>query len=296
VRVRARPGFFGGRPPIATAGSLTALFSPIETARIKLRLTPVLGRHGNDTVVRLLLHIDADGLAFSESAGVWHAGMDVSGRTVDATGRVIEETNWRYAIRAGPAELSELREHGLLYRNQLTITRPGYYRIMIAVRDVDSGTTGTASQVLDVPDFKGGAFGLSGLLARGEALSEATCGRNSVGTDAAVLSEPAVRVFKAGAPLTYALEAYNPPSAPLSQRGLPLSVELRVLRDGEELQSGPAAYMTPAQHGVVTVWGTLNLPCTLEPGAYVLEARAAVAGADGSVRVVSQTTDFTVEP
>ena len=54
--------------------------------------------------------------------------------------------------------------------------------------------------------------------------------------------------------------------------------------------------MTPAQHGVVAVWGTLNLPCTLEPGAYVLQARAAVAAADGSVRVVSQTTDFTVQP
>ena len=208
ARVRARPGFYGGPPPTATAGSpLAALFSPIENARIKLRLTPVLGRQGDETVVRLLLYIDTEGLAFSESAGVWHAGMDVSGRTVDATGRVVAATNWRYAIRAGSAELSELREHGLLYRNQLTIKRPGYYRIMIAVRDVDSGTTGTASQVLDVPDFKGGAFGLSGLLARGDAVREPTCGRNSVGTDAALLSEPAVRVFKAGAPLTYALEA-----------------------------------------------------------------------------------------
>ena len=161
------------------AGSpLAALFSPIENARIKLRLTPVLGRQGDETVVRLLLYIDTEGLAFSESAGVWHAGMDVSGRTVDATGRVVAATNWRYAIRAGSAELSELREHGLLYRNQLTIKRPGYYRIMIAVRDVDSGTTGTASQVLDVPDFEGGAFGLSGLLARGDAVREPTCGRN----------------------------------------------------------------------------------------------------------------------
>ena len=105
-----------------------------------------------------------------------------------------------------------------------------------------------------------------------------------------------MRVFKAGARLTYALEAYNRPAAALTQHGLPLSVELRVLRDGEELLSRPAAYMTPAQDGVVSVWGAVNLPCTLQPGAYVLEARAAVAGADGSVRVVSQTTDFTVQP
>jgi VWFA-related protein len=297
VRVRARPGFFGGRPPTATAGSpLTALFSPIETARIKLRLTPVLGRQGDETVVRLLLHIDADGLAFSESAGVWHAGMEVSGRTVDATGRVVDASNWRYAIDAGSTQLAELRKHGLLYRNQLRIKRPGYYRVMIAVRDVDSGTTGTASHVLDVPDFGGGAFGLSGVLARGESLPDAPCGRNSAGPDAALLSEPAVRVFEAGARLTYALEAYNRPSAALAQHGLPLSVELRVLRDGEELLSRPAAYMTPAHDGVVSVWGAVNLPCTLQPGAYVLEARAAVAGADGSVRVVSQTTDFTVQP
>ena len=276
VRVRARPGFYGG-PRTTSRTELTSLFSPVEAATVGLRLTSILGRADNGTtVVRLLLHIDANSLSFAESDGWQTTTLDVVGRTLDTDGAVVAASGWRYDFRARVDEHAKTLAQGLLYRNQIVVKRPGYYRVSVGVRDVSSGTLGTASQFIEVPDLgSGGAFALSGLLVSGEVTA-------------------AVRDFARGERLTYALEAYNVPPQSRGPGALPMSVELRLLHDGREVLSRPAANLTMPRRGVVSIWGEFDLPGSLAQGTYILEARAGLTDVDGHFRVVTQSTDLTV--
>ena len=61
--------------------------------------------------------------------------MEISGRTVNTNGDVVDSTGWHYAIRAKDEEHAQTLAQGLLYRNQITVKRPGFYRIGVAVRD-----------------------------------------------------------------------------------------------------------------------------------------------------------------
>ena len=290
IKVRARPGFYGG-PAQRTDSPMSSLFSPVESASIGLRLTPVLGRSADgETVVRLLLHIDASTLSFSKAADLWTTTLEISGRTVDTNGAVVDNTAWRYVIRAGDDEHARALAQGLLYRNQITVKRPGFYHIGVTVRDFESGTLGTASQFIEVPDLPGGVFTTSGLLVSGEGRADA--GAN--GETLAALAGPAVRVVAPGMRLTYALEVYNVPPESRGPGLLPMSVELRLLRDGKEVLTRPAGHVTRPQQGNASVWGELDLPASLAPGAYLLEARAATTDAKGAFRVATQSTDLTV--
>ncbi len=290
IKVRARPGFYGG-PAQRTDSPMSSLFSPVESASVGLRLTPVLGRSADgETVVRLLLHIDASTLSFSKAADLWTTTLEISGRTVDTNGAVVDSTGWRYVIRAGDDEHARALAQGLLYRNQIRVKRPGFYRIGVTVRDFESGTLGTASQFIEVPDLPGGVFTTSGLLVSGEGRADA--GAN--GETLAALAGPAVRVVAPGMRLTYALEVYNVPPESRGPGHLPMSVELRLLRDGKEVLTRPAGHVTRPQQGNASVWGELDLPASLAPGTYLLEARAATTDAKGAFRVATQSTDLTV--
>ena len=275
VRVRARPGFYGG-PRNASPTELTSLFSPVEAATVRLRLTPIIGRTDDGaTVVRLLLHIDANSLSFAEADGWQTTTLDVAGRTLNMDGAVVDASGWRYDFRARSDQHANTLTQGLLYRNQIVVKRPGFYRVSVGVRDVSSGTLGSVSQFIEVPDLRGGAFALSGLLVSGEATA-------------------AVRDFARGGRLTYALEAYNVPPHSRGPGVLPMSVELRLLQDGHEVLSRPAANLTTPRRGVVPIWGEFDLPASLAPGTYILEARAGVTDVEGHFRVVTQSTDLTV--
>ena len=190
VRVRARPGFYGG-PRTTSRTELTSLFSPVEAATVGLRLTSILGRADNGTtVVRLLLHIDANSLSFAESDGWQTTTLDVVGRTLDTDGAVVAASGWRYDFRARVDEHAKTLAQGLLYRNQIVVKRPGSIASAWACemcRPARSAPPASSSKcrILVVARLRS-----PGLLVSGEVTA-------------------AVRDFARGERLTYALEAYN---------------------------------------------------------------------------------------
>jgi hypothetical protein len=301
THVRARPGFYGGPlSPFSRNSHLTTLFSPAEPAAIGLRLTPVIGRAATgEAVVRLLLHIDAKSLAFKQGSRWYTARFAVVGRTIGSDGEVVDRNGWNYQFKVRAADYERALSSGLLYRNQITVKRPGFYRIGVAVRDAESGTVGTASQFIEVPDLAGGVFALSGLLISAEAAPHAgTVSTEMPQSPSAGTTIPealASRVFAPGTRLIYAFEAYNVPLRSPLIGMLPLTAELRLLANAKEMMSEPAEHVTPLNGGTFAVWGELELPSSLPAGEYILEARAAVVDSiTGLVRVVVQSTDLTV--
>ena len=252
TRVRARPGFYGGSLSASSRSSqLTTLFSPAEPAAIGLRLTPVIGRDATgEAVVRLLLRVDAKTLAFKQR-GEWHTTrFAIVGRTIDSDGEVVDRNGWNYEFKVRAADYEHALADGLLYRNQIIVKHPGFYRIGVAVRDAESGTVGTASQFIEVPDLVGGVFALSSLLVSVDATPHASATSTGMtqppsAASASIPEALASRVFAPGTRLTYAFEAYNVPLRSPRIGILPLAAELRLLADGKQTMSVTAEHVTP---------------------------------------------------
>ncbi len=158
-----------------------------------------------------------------------------------------------------------------MYSLDVPVRKPGAYQIQVAVRDTVTGKTGSASQFLEIPELKKGRIALTSvLLQSGDRLS------------------PATRQFAAGSEVKYFCLVENPGNKVPAGN---LDSQIRVVRDGKEIYSGPVK-MTTTEDGELAVTGGLKLSEKMTPGDYYLGV--VVADRTAKNRVTAQWTDFEI--
>jgi VWFA-related protein len=269
VNVKTRKEFIGvsdpERPstPATPAQQLVgAAVSPFTVATIALRATNLPGYSpSTGLLVRTVLHLDAQALAFStDAAGTRTASADLVCLVFNSDGAQVDTISTGFDVTLEDRAAEQALREGLVYNARVPIKKPGGYQLRFAVRDRRSGALGSVGGFVTVPDVMGGAFALSGLVVRadGAAASE------SIGSDRfAVRPADALRVYAPGTPLSYSYEIYN--------AGKTAQVVTSVRRGIDRLLSLPPDTLAPPPDGAFTATGMLTLPDDLPAGTYILE-------------------------
>ncbi|MBV8856873.1 MAG: VWA domain-containing protein [Acidobacteria bacterium] len=312
LRVRSRKGFLDISddvlaPPRRTATGdsqlYAALASPLAAPEVSLRLTPFVEQDGDaGPSLRVLLHIDASGLTFTDEADGWkRLTLDVAAVTFGEDGRVANEFTRTHTVRVGPETLALVKRGGLVYAAGVPLRSPGAYQLRVAVRDGASKRLGSASQFVEVPDLKSGAFALSALV-----LSEETPGGvqelpPAAAAEAALSpvqspSNPAVRRFLPGAALHYTYQIHNARPDAATKRPQ-LTTQVRLFHDGQQVFAGPEKPFDPGPQADTKTLrddGLLRLGADAAPGEYVLQITVTEKSGGGKSRAATQWIDFEI--
>jgi hypothetical protein len=296
VRVKTRKAFIGisdsdEQPsPVAPAHQLLhAAVSPFVASEIPLRVTTLPAFSPESGVfVRTLLHIDARALTFADGdAGKKSASADVLGMVFDQNGTEVAHLSTAFEVGLTSTAADEPFSEGLAYTLRVPVPRPGAYQVRFAVRDRTSGAIGSAGEFVQLPDIRGGAFALSGIVLQTEDANAAVSGG---GDHARVSPSQAVRRYEPGARLSYAYEIYN-------AAGQVRSV-VSIWRGAERIMAVPPSALTPPPGGErrFAAAGGLKLGDHLPSGDYVLQISATTSdpGASNKTRAAVQRIDFAV--
>jgi VWFA-related protein len=268
VRVRTRKEFIGvvdperpTAPPTPAQQLVRAAVSPFTVATIALRATNLPGYSpSTGLLVRTVLHLDAQALAFStDASGAKTASADLVCLVFNSDGAQVDTISTGFDVRLENDAAEQTLRDGLVYSARVPIRKAGGYQLRCAVRDRRSGALGSVGGFVTVPDVMGGAFALSGLVLRA---GKGTLATESIGTDRlAVRPADALRVYAPGTPLSYAYEIYNP--------GRAVQIATSVWRGTDRLTSLPPETLETPAVGPFTATGVLTLD-GLTAGTYVL--------------------------
>jgi len=178
--------------------------------------------------------------------------------------------------------------------------------VRVLVQDDATQQIGSVSQMVDVPDIVSGRLALTGLIIAGrDPRSPVT---NAQSTNVDELGEPpplrgledprpAVRRFKAGMEIDYALLVLNNQLDPVTQKAR-LRSQVMIYRDGKVVYTGSERSLEPAADNGsqrLVVSGQINLGALLVPGEYVLQVVVTDSlVTDKSYQRVSRWMDFDV--
>jgi VWFA-related protein len=293
LRVKTRKQFLGVSDPPEAVATLTpaqelvrAATSPFSASDLSLRATSLPGYSpGEGTFVRSLLHVDARGLTFVEdAAGKKTAAVDVLGMVFNHDGDEVAHLSTGFAVALTDAGAEEALRDGVAYTFRIPIRRPGGYQVRFAIRDQRSGALGSAGEFVDVADMAGGAFALSGIVLRSDA------DKGPPPPDRlAVMPAQAVRIYPAGARLSYAYEIYN---ASKTVRAAP-----SIWRGAEQVFAAKPDTLTVPDGGSRRFGAAGELQIAkLPPGSYVLQVTAVTEDPRraGRSRTAIQRTTFDV--
>jgi len=285
LHVRSRSGFFGEtddetlpkyKSPLEQMRA--AMLSPFRSSDVHLRLTALYAevpKHG--AVVRNLLHIDSQDLTFQTV-------LDATTHTADSSAEVeivavatslgylpVSAVAQSYKVRAPADRTEDALKEGVVYTLDVPVKKPGAYQIQVAVRDTGTGKVGSASQFLEIPELKKGRVALTSVLLHSGARVS-----------------PATRQFPAGGEVEYFCLLENPGKKVPAED---LDSEIRIVRDGKGVYTGPAK-LVPMDGGGLAVTGGLKLSEKMTPGDYYLGV--IVRDRTAKNRVTAQWTDFEI--
>ncbi len=309
LRVRTRNGFFGvpddlARPTTRDRNQrlFTALTSPLASTGVHLRLTSLFANNQQDgSFLRSMLHIDGRDLTFSPDEGDRQkAVIDVLAITFGGNGAEVDRSSRTYTLRAGPSAIKRILASGLAYTINLPVKKPGAYQLRIAVRDAASERVGSANQFVEVPDLTKGRLTLSGMSVTAEppgmrkaaAAAPPPAQAEGAAEDVETHGTAALRIFRPGTSLIYALQIFN---AKLDPAGHPqIETYMRVFRDGKRIYSTKPEPVPAGQKDLkrLLTAGRLELSPAAVSGDYVLQVVVTDTLADPKRRTASQWIDF----
>lgn len=313
-KVRMRSGFFGvsdeklvPAPQTPQQQLIGALVSPFSSSGVQLRLTSLFANDAKaGSVMRSFLHVKASDLTFtSEPDGSRKAVFDVMAITFGDNGRVIDQMGYSQTLRLKEANLERVMKSGFTYNVTVPIKKSGAYQLRTALRDRDSGKVGSATQFIEVPDFKKERVTLSGLLLRGMPLAEykktlgATTfadGENNPAQEIDPMANAAVRQFRTGMAMVYAFAIYN---AKIDKTtGKPqLRTQVRLFRNGQLIFTGnEISFNSDNQPDLrrLGAAGAIQLGTSMTPGEYVFQIVVTDLLATDKRRVATQWMDFEI--
>src|SRR5437764_1353933 len=258
-----RNGFYGvsdqevnSKPRTAQQQMFAALASPFGSESVHVRLTSLFANDAKiGSYMRSLLHVDARDLSFTEEPdGSRKAKIDLLAITFGADGNPVEQISGPATLRVPSLNYQRVLRDGLLYSVTVPIKKPGVYQLRVALRDETSERVGSASQFVEVPDFKNNRLTLSGLIFRGvdqTSLRQAAPENNpAISTLSAKAqngegeiinpgNSAAVRQFQHGQVVQYGFAVYN--ARPDKATGQPqVQIQIRLVRNCQPLSAATA--------------------------------------------------------
>lgn len=306
--VRYRSGFFNvaqssveKAPTTLTpvAQLETALVSPFAVSGINLRLNALFGSDAaNGSFVRSLLHIDAGDLKFTdEKDGTKKAIFDVLAMSFGDNGQMVDQIGKTYTMSLKPDAYKKIVADGFVYHFVFPVKKPGAYQYRVAIRDVQDGKVGSASQFIEVPNLKKDRLTASSIVL--ENLTADQWRKISDPGGGRVLSNPmadtALRRVKVGSVLRYGFEIYN---AKLNQAKQPgLRTRIRVFRDGKLVLDGKQTPFdlhgqTDMQH--LRAAGAVAIGNKMLPGDYILQIIVTDTLAKAKQQIATQFVQFEI--
>lgn len=297
LHVRTRTGFFGTAkpdraPPAGRGLILRAMRSPFAASDIHVRLTPLFENDRTaGSFLRTMLYLDARDLKFTNDPDGWHkAVFDFMAATYGEDGLAMDVTNKRYTMRAKGRTFEMALSNGLVYSIDHSVQKPGAYQLRVAVRDVSTDRIGSASQFVEVPDLAREGLTLSSILLNEQA---------PPGGKPDPMANPAIRIFKPGATLTYTCEVLTS-KARSDRKHIPnLSVQTILYRDGKQVfASQPQAVDTGkwSDGKRLPISESLRLGTDREKGDYILQLIVMDDLAHDHRRTAAQSIDFEIAP
>jgi VWFA-related protein len=303
LKVRARSGFYGLTDEEKTTKKLTreeqlraALNTPFA-GDVRVRLTPLFTDEAAGSFVRAMVHVDARDLKFAQTADTNKADLELVVLTLDSSGNLLDEASRVETVTAKSDALQRILSNGLTYFLNVPVRNPGGYQVRVAVRDVASEKTGSASQYVAVPDLSRGGLALSGLLVSGMSLAAATTNAKEEPNPQA---GPVVRRLKRGMVLEYGYLIYN--ATIEKATGKPqVTTQMRIFKDGRPVFTGriaPLDLTSQTDMKRLIAGGRMQIGSDMALGDYVIQVTATdnlIKEKDKEKRrTVSQWIDFEV--
>jgi VWFA-related protein len=245
-------------------------------ANLSMRLTP----KGADLGINLL--IDPKTLTFTEAGDRQHDSFDVVGFIVDETGKTRGGFSQTVNLNLTPDKYREAVAAGLDYSANTQLP-PGYYQMRVVVREEGTGSLGTVSRYIEVPDLSKGRPAMSSIFLHA--------------VDTANPSKPpvpltALRQLSRKDDLRYTAIVYNPKL----EGGKPQLREQTIISRGDRvIYRGPERAVAPRGGDAAQVFMVeqVGLP-KAAPGHYVLTLVVTDALADKKSPPLARSIDFQI--
>jgi len=245
-----------------------ALNSAVPTSGLKVRLfaAPFIGTGTNASVVMGVELRGGDlALADNQRLELAYVAVDASGET-----RVVTDA---FTFKLPPETKARVKQTGMRVLKRLNIPA-GRYHFRVGVHDTATGSIGTVSYDLDVPDFRKQPLAISGLLVTSREASSTVTARGDPELQKVMNLPPvALRTFPQNDDVSVLSEVYDYSGpAPhtvditttIASREGKVVFEHNDQRASSELQGANGAYLQ-----------TIALPVRdLAPGSYVLTVQA----------------------
>lgn len=280
-----------------------ALVSPLPRPGMNVGLTAYYANspEAND-FVRSMFHIDGSEITFSdEPGGAKKAVLDVIAVTMNERNELIDEFTRTHTVRFDANTARLIQERGLVYSADVPVKKPGTYTFRVAVRDGNSRSLGSASQMVTVPDLTKPEMYMSGLFVT-NVDSTGAFTKPTVPTAETAISlplagdVPAIRKFQRGKIIAYNYDIYN---AKIDAKlGRPrLSAKVNLYKDGVLIAEGnPEEIDLKDQKDLTHIenFSYLQLQKNADVGEYALQIIITDLAAGSKGAVSSQWIDFEV--
>jgi VWFA-related protein len=308
-KVRYASGFYGIKdkteeplPKTPQQRIVQALTSPFAAPDINLRLTPLFANDAKaGSFVRTLVHIPANDLTFTDKPdGSHEAVINIVAYTFGDNGTVVDSAGATHTITLTDKLYARALASGLVYSLNVPIKRAGAYQLRVAVRDDKSDKVGSASQFIEIPDFKQDRLALSGIALSSydpkETKDRVSVKKSTEETpgDPAV-TQAALRRFRGDRVLEFAFAIYH--ARITKATGQPqLTSRVELYRDGKVVFAGKdTPYLAKGQPDLsrLVMEGGLQL-AGLPEGEYVLQLVVTDTLAKQKYRTTKAWVDFEI--
>lgn len=287
LKVSTRSGFYGlkdeeaGRKPKTGDSELyEAIAAPLPQSDLSLQLSAFFGNNANkDSFIRSLIHIDGNDITFVDEPGnKKKAVFEVVAVAFNEKNEVSDEFSRTYTLHWASESLPLIEQNGLVYSVDVPVEKPGTYTFRVAMRDINSGQLGAASQRIEVPNLKNGKLFISGLAVsavdlKGKFIAPSAAKPEDGFSITVSSSVPAIRRFRGGYILAYSYQIYNTQIDTAANQPQ-LTVKLNLYRNGKLITDGPAQPLRIAPQtnlSRISDFGYLRLKPNMPKGNYVIQ-------------------------
>ena len=222
LSLRSRQGEFGpatkleAEAPLNTDPLVSAALSPFRAGAVRVRLNALFARSGKAGYL-LQSHLYFDGMdvpLVKGSDGRYQAELEIGELLVADNGVLPATARRTLSLTLDDDQYRQMMAGGMVYTLPIALKEPGVYQVRAAVRDTRTGSVGSASQVLVVPQVGKGRLAMSGV-ALGVSREHAVANEEPASSTVTPTADDGRRValppgvFRRGEPIPYAFVIYN---------------------------------------------------------------------------------------
>lgn len=290
-KVLSRKGYFATVDTPAAASTdkamqmLEAIQSPLAKNDLGLDmmvLYQAIPQNRGDLDIEL--NIDPKQVSFQDVDGKKQASLEVAGFVFNEFGRRLGGFSKTLPLSVTAEEYQKFEKDGVPFPGQHTQLPPGSYEIRMGVRDEKTGSLGTISRYVEIPNLEKGRLSASTLLLGAVKPEETSAASKPIPISAN-------RRMSRTNDLRYAVFIYNPKR---KNDKANLTTQLTIMKDGKVLFREPPKPVTDRGKDQpffqVGQLGLAHVPA----GRYVMQLEITDAEADKKDKTIYRTMDFAI--